>query len=780
VLLVDENRALGGSLNYARFDADGARADQRKEMLLSDLQAHPNIQVMNETLCNGWYADNWLALVRGNRLYKVRARALVLATGSYEQPLIFHNNDLPGVMLGSAAQRLIKLYGVRPGARAVVATANTDGYGVALDLAQAGVEVACIVDLRADPSPDDFTAAAARRHMPVLVGATVWEAEPERRNMGVRAARIARITGEGTCAASTDSFTCDLIAMSVGYTPAAPLVYQSRGRVRYDEQSAMFALAELPAHVFAAGSLSGAFNLDAALEEGYRAGWLAAGDAGFGVGPEPACVTPKDAVGRAHPWPIFSHPKGKDFVDFDEDLQVHDLENALTEGYEHIELLKRFTTNGMGPSQGRHASVPAVRLAARATGATMDETGNTTSRPPVGQVKIGHLAGRTFEPVRYTAMHFRHLELGAKMMPAGLWLRPEYYAKAQSRTEAIRAETKSVRENVGLIDVSTLGGLDVRGPDAAEFMNRVYTFAYLKQPVARARYVMMTDIAGVIVDDGVACRRHEDHFYVTATTSGADAVYRTMLWYNAQWRLNVDITNVTAAYAGVNIAGPQSRAVLEPLCEDVDLSKDGFPYMGVREGHVAGIPALLLRVGFVGELGYEVHVPASYGEALWDALMEAGQSHGIRPFGVEAQRLLRLEKGHIIISQDTDGLTTPHEADMAWAIAGKKPFYVGMRSVSMQADGRMTRKLVGFEIADRAAPEPKECHLVIRGEEITGRVTSVAFSPVLEKVIGLAYVAPDQADEGSTIEIKVDGGGLVQAAVVKPPFYDSDGARQEM
>jgi sarcosine oxidase subunit alpha len=267
---------------------------------------------------------------------------------------------------------------------------------------------------------------------------------------------------------------------------------------------------------------------------------------------------------------------------------------------------------------------------------------------------------------------------------------------------------------------------------------------------------------------------------VTATTSGADAVYRTMLWYNAQWRLNVDVTNVTAAYAAVNIAGPQSRAVLEPLCEGVDLSKEAFPYMGVREGHVAGIPALFLRVGFVGELGYEVHVPASCGEALWDALMAAGQSHGMRPFGVEAQRLLRLEKGHIIVSQDTDGLTTPHEADMAWAIAGKKPFYVGMRSVSVQAERRLTRRLVGFEITDRAAPQPKECHLVIRGDEITGRVTSVAFSEALEKVIGLAYVAPDQADEGSTIEIKVDGGERVPAAVVKLPFYDPDGARQEM
>jgi sarcosine oxidase subunit alpha len=325
-----------------------------------------------------------------------------------------------------------------------------------------------------------------------------------------------------------------------------------------------------------------------------------------------------------------------------------------------------------------------------------------------------------------------------------------------------------------------LGGLEVRGPDAAEFLNRMYTFAYLKQPVGRARYVLMTDDAGVIVDDGVACRLADDHFYVTATTSGVDGVYRTMLWYNVQWRLKVDITHVSASYAGVNIAGPNSREVVEKLCDDVDLSPEAFPYMGARRGHVAGIPALFLRVGFVGELGYELHVPASQGEALWDALMEAGKDADIRPFGVEAQRLLRLEKGHIIISQDTDGLSTPHEADMAWAISRKKPYYVGMRSVAIQEAGGLKRKMVGFELANDAASTPKECHLVIRGSTITGRVTSIVRSPTLGKVIGLAYVAPDQAELGTVIEIKTDSGEMVRAEVVKLPFYDPDGARQEM
>ncbi|MDP6474199.1 MAG: 2Fe-2S iron-sulfur cluster-binding protein [Alphaproteobacteria bacterium] len=778
VLLVDENAEIGGALAYARFDGAGELAEATHAELAAKIAAEDRIRVMTDTMCTGWYADNWLSLVKGNRLYKLRAGALVVATGCYEQPLIFHNNDLPGIMLGSAAQRLIRLYGVKPGNRAVVATANRDGYGAALDLLDAGIEVACVVDVRADPPEDDMSAALMRRHVPIVAGATLREAVPTSGGGGVRAVKIARLEGAEKAARRYDSFACDMIAMAGCYAPAAALLHQAGGRVSLADDSGAFSVHDLPAQLAAAGSVAGTNMLENVLGDGVAAGRRAADEAGFSVAA--TSEPPRVAEADASAWPIIGHSRGKDFVDFDEDLQVHDIENALAEGYRHIQLLKRFTTNGMGPSQGRHATLPAIRLAARRTGARLDETGSTTSRPPIGPLTMGHLAGRSFEPVRYTAMHFRHLERGARMMPAGAWMRPEYYGEARAREENIAAEAMNVRDNVGIIDVSTLGGLEVRGPDAGEFLNRMYTFAYLKQPVGRARYVLMTDAAGVIVDDGVACRLHDDHFYVTATTSGVDGVYRTMLWYNAQWRLKVDVTHVSASYAGANIAGPNCREVVQKLCDDVDLSPEAFPYMGVRRGHVAGIPALFLRVGFVGELGYELHVPASQGEALWDALMEAGADAGIRPFGVEAQRLLRLEKGHIIISQDTDGLTTPHEADMAWAISRKKPYYVGMRSVSIQEAGGLTRKLVGFEISDSDAPRPKECHLVIRGGAITGRVTSITRSPTLGKVIGLAYVAPDQAEPGTEFEIKIDGGAMVRAKTVKLPFYDADGARQEM
>ncbi|MGI9493598.1 MAG: glycine cleavage T C-terminal barrel domain-containing protein, partial [Geminicoccaceae bacterium] len=481
-----------------------------------------------------------------------------------------------------------------------------------------------------------------------------------------------------------------------------------------------------------------------------------------------------------HPFPMFAHPKGREFVDVDEDLQIKDIKNAIKDGYDDIQLLKRYSTLGMGPSQGRTSNIAGIRLTASMTGKSPDEIGTTTSRPPFSAEKFAHLAGRSFEPVRETAMHHRHLEAGAQMMTAGLWMRPAYYGPKDQAERLIAAEVDNCRQNVGLIDVSTLGGLDVRGPDAAEFINRVYTWAYLKQQVGRARYLLMCDEVGVIIDDGVACRFHDQHYYLTATTSGVDAVYRQMLWWNAQWRLDVDITNVTSAYAGINIAGSNSRQTLSTLDTDIDLSAEAFPYMGVRLGQIAGIPVRMLRVGFVGELGYEIHCPSSMGEALWDLLVEAGEPFALKPFGVEAQRVMRLEKGHIIIGQDTDGLTQPYEADMGWAIGKKKTFYVGKRSVEIQEARGVVRKLVGFNLVSEHAPCPKECHLVIRDGEIVGRVTSAVHSPTLKKVIGLAYLASDQAELGQRFKIKIERGRMIEAEVVPLPFYDPDNQRQEL
>jgi sarcosine oxidase subunit alpha len=777
VLLIEEGARLGGSLTYARFDPEGARASREAEALIGAVEGADRIEVMTEAVCNGWFADHFLPVIRGNRLYKIRAKQVVVATGSMEQPIVFRGNDTPGVMMGSAAQRLIRRHAVRPGRRAVVATANGDGYGVALDLIDSEVAVLAVLDLREDPPACPRSDALRARGVPVLAGHTPWEAwaGPDHRLAGLQ---VAGITGQGT-ARPGERILCDLLCVSVGYTPAAHIACHAGAMLRYDPALGMLALAECPDGIHPAGSAAGAFDLDAAIAQGRLAGWNAARTAGFEGAAEPPAPGDLGAEQVSHPWPIFPHPKGKDFVDFDEDLQVKDIRNAVAEGYEDIELLKRFSTAGMGPSQGRHTAANLARLAAEAAGRDLAEMGATTVRPPYTAESFGILAGRGFEPERRSAMHHRHIEADAQMMLAGLWQRPAFYGSERDREECIEAEAMAVRTGVGLIDVSTLGGLEIRGPDAAEFLNRMYTFAYAKQAVGRARYVLMCGPSGAVIDDGVACRFHDNHFYVTATTGGVEGVYRQMLWFNAQWRLDVDVTNVTAAYAGVNIAGPSSRAVLAPLCPDLDLSAEAFPYMGVRVGTVAGIPARLLRVGFVGELGYEIHVPASYGEALWDALMDAGEAAGILPFGVEAQRLLRLEKGHIIIGQDTDGETTPQEADMVWALARKKPFYVGERALRIQAARPLKRKLIGFAMASPRDAAPAESHLVIRDGTITGRVTSAAFSPILGKVIGLAYVAPAQAEPGTRFTIRSHGGRMALAEVVSLPHYDPDNARQE-
>ena len=777
VLLIEQQSYLGGALAWARFDIEGKRADALRRELVGAVEGHPNIQILKDATCNAWFTDNFLPVIQGNRLYKVRARQCIVAAGAFDQPVVFRNNDLPGVMLTSAAQRLMKLYAVKPGKRAVVLTGNDDGYLAALDLFEAGVDVASVVDMRDAPADAALAAALKKAGIPLHTGSTVYEALHGKGMRHVTGVDVRRIIGKGKVAGSGIQLDCDLLCMSAGYMPVYQLLCQAGGKLAYDDGKAAFTLSGLPQNLTVAGSVNGRHALDNVLLDGGLAGGAAADQLGLSA---PAAGRAFAAEARVNfDWPIFPHPAGKDFVDFDEDLQVRDIVNATRHGYRDVQLVKRFSTVGMGPSQGRHSALPTARLVAQATGRNVSETGVTTARPPFVAEKLAHVAGRGFDPYRQTAMHQRHLELGAKMMPAGVWQRPAYYGKPEARDACMQAEARHVREKVGIIDVSTLGGLDVRGPDAAELLNRLYTFSFTKQPVGRSRYALMTNEHGVVIDDGVCARYAENHFYVTATTSGVDRIYQQMLKWNAQWRLDVDITNVTAALAAVNLAGPDSRKVLAKLCSDVDLSATGFPYLGVRQGTVAGIPARLLRVGFVGELGYEIHVPARFGEALWDALMEAGKEFDIRPFGVETQRLLRLEKGHVIISQDTDGMTHPAEIDMGWAISRSKPFFVGKRSVEILEAQPLKRKLVGFVLPASSA-RPLEGHLVLNGPDISGNVTSCEYSQTLGQIIGLAYCAASQSAPGSQIPIRVEGGQVVNATVVKLPFFDPETKRQEL
>lgn len=781
VLLIDENPIIGGALTYHRFDVAGQRAQTLREQLTQQVLNHPNIKTLTNATCNAWFMDNYLPVIQGNRMHKVRAKQCIVASGAFEQHVVFRNNDVPGVVMSSAAMRLMSQYAIKPGNKAVVLTGNDDGYYCAIELAKNGVEIALIVDMRKEGASAELQDAVASLGLNVRLNATVYEALPSSDKKHLSAVKVHDIKSKGEVSATGVTIPCDLLCMSSGYMPVYQLLCQGGAKLSYDDNSALFSLTNLPKNCHIAGSVNGVHDLDAVIRDGEIAAYNSVLALGLATRlPEPLICSQKTNFD----WPIFKHPKGKDFVDFDEDLQAKDIVNATRLGYRDIQLVKRFSTVGMGPSQGRHSALPTARLVAEATNRTVTETGVTTARPPFVPEKLANIAGRIFNPHKYTPMHKRHLELGAHMIPAGIWRRPAYYGKPSEREAVIQRESTMVRTAVGMIDVSTLGGLEVRGPDAAEFVNRIYTFAFLKQPVGKTRYAVLTNEQGVVIDDGVSCRIADDHYYITATTSGVDAVYREMTKWNAQWRLEVDIANVTSAFSAVNVAGPLARKVLEKVCTDVDLSNDAFPYLGYREGTIEGIPVRLLRVGFVGELGYEIHMPSLFGEGLWDLLMDAGKEFEMKPFGVETQRLLRLEKGHIIVSQDTDGMSHPGELSLNWAISRKKPFFIGSRSVDIVMARKQTRKLVGFKL-NAQTKRPKEGHLVLLESNqadcaITGNVTSCEYSSTIEATIGMAFVGIDQQGVGTTFPIRVDGGDIVMAEVVDLPFYDADNARQEV
>jgi sarcosine oxidase subunit alpha len=777
VVMVDENARAGGSGGYAR-GGDETRTAVHND-LLARAEAHPRIRIMTSTCAAGYYTDHWIPLVNADVMTKMRARSVVVASGAYEQPAVFRHNDLPGIMLASAAQRLIYRYAVHPMRRAVVLAANVDGYRAALDLVAHGIEVVAVVDLRPVIGDGEMETAVIHHGIRILLNTCITEAIPARGGKGVAAAVVAPMPQPGEVAGTGgERIPCDGIVMSVGWAPAGNLLYQAGTRMRYEKSLEQFVPDILPAGIFACGRVNGVHAHTARLLDGQRAGSAAAAHAGFGVAMR--VTVPAEMECPTHAWPIIAHPKGKNFVDFDEDLQLKDFENAVQEGFDNIELMKRFSTVGMGPSQGKHSNMNALRILARLTGKQPQQVGTTTARPFFHPVPMALLGGRGFTPERRTPLHSRHDGLGANWMPAGVWQRPEYYQVAgKARSDCIREEVAAVRTGVGIIDVGTLGKLEIIGPQAAEFLERVYISRYANLRVGMTRYAVMCDESGVVIDDGVVGRLADDHFYFTTTTSGAATVYRELSRLNTMWQLDCGIVNHTGAFAAINLAGPKSREVLAGFT-DVDLSASAFPYLALREGVVAGIPARLMRVGFVGEWGYEIHVPANLGAALWDALMEAGSAHGICPFGVEAQRLLRLEKGHIIISQDTDGLTTPFDVGLDWALKMDKPFFVGQRSLRVIAQQPRKQQLVGFVLDPNfKGTAPQECHLVIHQGEMAGRVTSIGFSEAVGRHVGLAFVAPELAAVGNTLSIRLSDGSQVPATVARTPFYDPDNLKQK-
>jgi sarcosine oxidase subunit alpha len=770
--LLEEEAWLGGHLRYTGEMTSGQPAIQQAVELVEQVENHSNITVYKQTLAFGWYDHNWIGAVHGQRLFKLRTKSAVVASGAYEYPPVFENNDLPGVMLASGARRLLHLWGVLPGKRAVVISGNQRGLQTALDLVQAGVAVLLVAEIREEPESD---------LMDALKAAGV---EVQTKTMVVKAVGGRSVTGvqlRHRDSGHIRQVDCDLLVLACGFMPSNGLLFQAGGKFEWKENLNEFIPSQLPAMVFAAGEAVGTHLREDIELEGRLAGLEAARASGFNG---EAIVEQIDGVKqivrerRAARQPWSAHPlpekQEKNFVCLCEDVTQADVSHSIEEGYDSIELLKRYSTIGMGPCQGKMCNVNAMRLAASYNHQLAAETGTTTSRPPVRPVSLGTLAGRHMEPLRLTPMHAWHLEHGAKLMNAGLWKRPEHYGDPQ-------AEVRAVRQAVGLIDVSTLGKFHLSGPDVPLLLERIYTNRWQNLGIGRVRYGVMVNEEGVVLDDGVTARLDQDLYYMTTTSSGAAQVYEWIEWWlQSGWELDVQVLPATELRAAMNLTGPRARQVLAKLVEDTNLDNDAFPYLRVRQATVAGAPAVLMRIGFTGELSFEIHTPSAYGLHVWEALMDAGEEFGIRPFGVEAQRILRLEKGHLIVGQDTDALSNPYEANLGWAVKLDKQDFVGKPALRIANQRGAQKRLVGFSMPDGTLLE--EGNQIVRpgegplGLEIIGRVTSVRYSPTLDQIIGLCWLPVDMAEPGQSFSVRTRG-ELRLGRVVSLPFYDPKGER---
>jgi sarcosine oxidase subunit alpha len=772
VILADEQDALGGHLRWEH------RAPTAPDETVARVERHPRIEVFSQAVAFGVYEGGLVPLQQGTRMIGVRCHELVVATGRHECPLVFPDNDRPGVMLASAVRRLLR-QGVRPGERAVVVTTGSEGYALAAELSKAGLQLSAVVDSRpAGEGSANLADLLRDRQVTLLSGHGIVRARGKRQVTGAVVAPLDE--GGRAQPALGVELQCDLIVIASVTAPEVALLRQSGCSFDLDETGEP-RLRETAPHVHAAGAVLGTSHVVDQILEGELAGLAAARAAGV---ERPDLAERELALRgrlaerrRGNGWashrPVAPVPAsasrggGKAFLCTCEDITADDVAYAVDEGFDHAELVKRYLTVSMGPCQGKMCSRVAGELCAAATGRTLAATGATTARPPVLSVPLGVLAGRRLEPVQRTPMHERHERSGAVWMDAGTWRRPRAYGDPAD-------ECRAVRERVGIIDVSTLGKLDVQGRDAARLLEKVYTHRFATLPQGRVRYAVACDDGGIVLDDGTVARLGPERFFVTTTTSGVGQMESWLRWWTEGTGWCAHVVNVTSSYAGVNLAGPRARDVLAKLT-DADLSTAVLPYLGAAERVVAGIPTLLLRIGFVGELGFEMHFPADYGEAMWDALLEAGAEFGIRPFGVEAQRILRLEKGHLIVTQDTDALTTVLEADIEWACKFDKEDFVGMQALRRLQERGLRQRLVGFEVPAGGLPNEGDQVLDGRGRPV-GRVTSARRSPTLDRVIGLAWLPLEGGLTAEEFSIRSNGGTL-QATVVAIPFYDPSGTR---
>ena len=727
------------------------------------------------------------------RLWRVRARQVVLATGALERPLVFANNDRPGVMLASAVSSYVNRYSVAPGSKAVVFSNNDSAYETALAMMDAGVEVQAVVDCR--PRPEGTLPQRLRqRGVKIIADSVLVDVKGSRRVKAVQV--MALQAGSERVKGEARTIECDLVAMSGGWSPVIHLSSQSGAKAIWDDAKAAFLPGNPVQHERSAGAANGSFGLGPCLEEGLAAGAEAARLTGY-VSESPAAVPTTEELAEDPIQPLWLVPSQyapgrgpKQFVDMQNDVGASDIMLAAREGYRSIEHVKRYTALGFGTDQGKISNINGMAILARSLGIEISDTGTTTFRPNYTPVTFGTIAGqdvgsKLFEPVRKTAMHAWHEEQGAEFENVGQWKRPWYYPRpGESMHDAVDRECLATRNNVAIIDASTLGKIMIEGKDAGEFLNRIYTNAWKKLGINKARYGFMLGEDGMVLDDGVTIRLEENRYFMHTTTGGAAHVLSWMEhWLQTEWpELEVFMTSVTDHWATAAVVGPNSRKVVSAVCEGIDFDAEAFPFMSSREGTVRNIPARVNRISFSGELAYEVNVPANYGRRMWEALMAAGKRYDITPYGTETMHVLRAEKGYVIVGQDTDGSVTPNDLGMDWVLSKTKDF-LGKRSLSREDCVRKDRKqLVGL-LTENATDVLPEGGQIVEDPNapmpvpMIGHVTSSYYSACLEHSIAMALVKGGLSRMGEMVHVPLADGKVISARISSSVFYDPEGVR---
>ena len=781
VILCEQDFDFGGSL-LAEDGAliEGAPAMQWRDEALAKLAARPHVRLLNRTTAFGVYAQNYVGLVQRltdhlqpyqasgprERLWQVRAQRVIVAAGAIERPLVFENNDRPGVMLADSVRVYLKRFGVAPGSRAVVACSNDSAWRAAIDLKNAGVEIALIADSRAEVS-SALPEAARACDIPFVLGARLRRANGR---LAVNAADIETPAG-------VQRLACDLLLMSGGWTPTLQLYAQTRGALAWDEALGAFRPDGDHAGVRCVGACNGSLSLAQALAEGAKAG----GDAGMTY----AVETGWPCAGAFAPF----CEQGAAFVDFQNDVKACDYEIAQREGFISIEHVKRFTTSGLGADQGKTGAINATRLVGRFSGRSAADIGLTTLRPPFTPVSFGALAhmgrGPLYDPARETPCHERAALLGAVFENAGQWRRARFFPRAGEReARTITREAMAVRSAAGLFDASTLGKIEICGPDALAFLNKIYINDFSRLAPGRCRYGVMLNETGFVMDDGLIMRLADDRFYITTTSGGLSHVLHHMedFLQTEFTDMRVWLVDVTDQWSCLALQGPRARDVLSSVLLDVDLSTATMPHLSFRETPFMGAHVRLVRAGFTGELGFELHVPASLAVTLWDMLLSRGAVHGLEPYGLEALDVLRAEKGYIVVGQDSDGACTPDDLGLARLIGAAKGDFIGARSLKLAhlcASGR--RQLVGLrvrgsrplDVGAQVVPESASPP----GTPALGHVTTSRLSPVLGAPIALALVADGRGKMGARVFVTQLDGPCLEAEIVPSVFYDPAGER---